>query len=96
MERKSLENVERFRHEIVRSAFPKEEYVAPIVVDRWAPLGDTVEGSAEIWVETDIAVKGKRRRARGADRVPRMLFVGENRVVGPPATLPAGSQGDLR
>ena len=61
----------------------------------FAMLGDP-DGLAQVRVQTDISVKWEGSRGRSEGRGSRILLSLEDRVVGPAATLSAGSERELR
>ena len=96
MKRKLIEDAKRFGREISRGPFPKEEGRSTVIIDRGPSLGDAVERAATFPFDRDVGLDQDLRRTRGADRIPWILFVGKDRIVGPSSALSAGAQGDLR
>ncbi len=71
------------------------EGLGTIAIDRIAPRADALNHGLKIFVKTDIGVDRKRRLASARDRVARMLFVSQDRVVRTPMLLAARTNRDL-
>lgn len=66
-----------------------------VVVDRGSSFGDSVLSRTDGAIEADVPIEGERGPACVVDRVPRMLFMSEEWVMGPTAALSAGSKADF-